>query len=519
MTAGRDTAADDRPAASHAGPLPAWLAVALVGGTSAAVLVVEILAGRLLAPYVGVSLQTFTSIIGTILAGIAIGAWAGGAAADRVDPRRLIPVLLTLGGALTIATIPIVRMLGEVGTDGGGSGARSVALTALAFFPSATVLSAIPPAVVKLQLRDLGETGTTVGRLSAWGTAGALFGTFFTGFVLVAVAAVTTLIVTVGTLLIAAGVTMWLANRVGRTGELAAVVGLAAVSLAGVAATDPPCDDQTAYYCVSIVADADHPPGRTLVLDDLRHSYVDLDDPRRLEFWYVRRLVDAIDVTVAPGSAIDIVHVGGGALTVPRYVRATRPGSAQTVYEIDGDLVDIVEDRLGYEPGDDVEIVVGDARLAIEDRADRSADVVLGDAFGGRAVPFHLATVEFLEQVDRVLRDDGVYALNLLDGSEELFARAEAATLADVFPHVVVVRGPFAVRGRGGNSVIVAGRSPIDADALAVRLAADVDPSDGPPDEVPGEIIAGPALEAYLDGATVLTDDFAPVDHLVAGVG
>ncbi|MGI9644857.1 MAG: fused MFS/spermidine synthase, partial [Ilumatobacteraceae bacterium] len=301
--------------------------------------------------------------------------------------------------------------------------------------------------------------------------------------------------------------------------EMLSVSAFAGVALVTATALGSACDSETAYYCVSIVADDDHPPGRTLVLDDLRHSYVDLDDPTRLEFWYVRRLVDAIDVTIAPGGAIDIVHVGGGALTVPRYVRATRPGSAQAVYEIDGDLVEIVEDQLGFEPGDDVEIVVGDGRLAIQDRADRSADVVLGDAFGGRAVPFHLTTVEFLEEVDRVLRDDGVYALNLLDGSEELFGKAEAATLAEVFAHVVVIRGPFAIQGRGGNSVIVASRRPIDADALSARLAADVDPTDGRPDEVRGEVVGGPALEAYLDGAQILTDDFAPVDHLVAGVG
>ena len=192
-------------------PLSGWLAIALVTGTSAAVLVLEILAGRLLAPYVGVSLETFTGIIGTILAGIAVGAWVGGVAADHVDPRRLLPVLLVLGGALAIATIPIVRVLGE-GSGAGGGGARILILTAFGFLPSATVLSAVPPAVIKLQLLDLASTGTTVGRLSAWSTAGALFGTFFTGFVLVSAAAVTTLIVAVGLVLIVAGVAMWVVD-------------------------------------------------------------------------------------------------------------------------------------------------------------------------------------------------------------------------------------------------------------------------------------------------------------------
>ena len=495
------------------------MAIALVTGTSAAVLVLEILAGRLLAPYVGVSLETFTGIIGTILAGIAVGAWAGGVAADHVDPRRLLPLLLVLGGALAIATIPIVRVLGESGGSGGG-GARILVLTAFGFLPSATVLSAVPPAVVKLQLRDLGSTGATVGRLSAWSTAGALFGTFFTGFVLVSTAGVTTLIVAVGLVLIASGVALWLTERIASPGEMFGVGGLAAVSLVGAVAVDSPCDTQTTYYCLSIVEDPGLASGRTLVLDDLRHSYVDLDDPTRLEFWYVRRIVDAIEVQTAESAeAIDAVYLGGGAFTVPRYVRATRPGSDQTIFEIDGDLVEVVEEEMDFDRGDDVEIVVGDGRLAMDDLATDSTDVFVGDAFGSRAVPFHLATEEFLTEVDRVVRPDGIYVANIIDGAEEDFLRAETATIAEVFDHVVLVRGPGIVTGRTGNSVVVASQSPLDVEALEERLAADEEPGAGPADvdagRAVGELLAGDELGEYLDGATLLSDDFAPVDQLI----
>ena len=150
------------------------MAIALVTGTSGAVLVLEVLATRVLAPYVGVNLETFTAIIGTILAGIALGAWAGGVAADRIDPRGLIPVLLVGGGALAMASIPIVRALGGDPGPDGDPGAPSVLLALWGFGPSAAVLSAVPPAVVKLQLRDLDRTGSVVGRLSAWSTAGAI---------------------------------------------------------------------------------------------------------------------------------------------------------------------------------------------------------------------------------------------------------------------------------------------------------------------------------------------------------
>ncbi len=482
--------------------LPDWLAVALVVGTSASVLVLEILAGRLLAPYVGVSLETYTGIIGTVLTGIAVGAWGGGTLADRIDPRRLIPVLLVLGGALAIATIPTVRALGDV--SGTGRGARILVLSAVGFLPSATVLSAVPPAVVKLQLRDLSTTGTTVGRLSAYGTAGAIAGTFLTGFVLVTWAAVTTLIVAVGVLLTAAGVALWFAVSRREGAEIVAAGAVAVLAVGAVVAVDGPCDEQTAYYCVSIQDDPFDASGRVLVLDDLRHSYVDLDDPTELGFWYVRQLVDAIEIH-APDGPIDAVHLGGGGFTIPRYVRATRPGSHQTVMEIDGDLVELVRDELAFAPGDDVDVRVDDARLALADHPGDSADVVIGDSFGGRAVPWHLATEEFITEIDRVLRPGGIYAANIIDGSRQRFLRAEAATIARVLPHVAVILGPGVADGGRGNSVIVASDEPLDEAALAAGRDGDD----------AGTLVDD--LNAYLDGALVLTDDHAPVDQLIAG--
>ena len=145
------------------------LGAALVFFTSAEVLVLEILAGRLLAPYAGVTLETFTAIIGTILAGISIGAFVGGRMADRHDPRRLIPPALILGGALGIGAVPLVRLLGP-GLAGNVVGL--VLLVAVAALPAAAVLSSVTPMVVKVLLADLADTGHVVGRMSAVGTGG-----------------------------------------------------------------------------------------------------------------------------------------------------------------------------------------------------------------------------------------------------------------------------------------------------------------------------------------------------------
>src|SRR5262249_50101326 len=143
--------------------MPALVAAALVFFTSGCVLVLEILAARLLAPYVGISLETYTSVIGVVLAAIAAGAWIGGRLADRLGPRRLVGPTVALGGLLAVFTVPIVRALGNASSSGGGR-VLTVTLTVAGFFPAALVLSAVHPMVVKLQLRDLHRTGRVVGR-------------------------------------------------------------------------------------------------------------------------------------------------------------------------------------------------------------------------------------------------------------------------------------------------------------------------------------------------------------------
>ncbi len=501
-----DAPAASLPIAPPAAGLPGWLASVLVAGTSAAVLVLEILAGRLLAPYVGVSLETYTGVIGVILLGIAAGAAAGGVLADRFEVRRLLPLLLVAGGVATVGTIPLVRVVGRwVGQGGGAS--EILLLTSVGFLPVAVVLSAVPPTVVKLQLRDLRTSGATVGRLSAIGTGGAIAGTFLTGFVLVRWAAVTTLVVAVGVLLVLGGLGLEVALRRDsrrRTGlRVAAALAATSLPLIAVPLTDAPCDAQTRYYCLRIVTDPDHPSGRTLFVDDLQHSYVDLDDPTRLRYWYARRTMDAVN-ELAGNGPLDVTYVGGGGLTLPRYLGATRPGSTHTVLELDPDLLAVVEARLGLPADGLLDVRIGDARLRLAELPDDSADVVVGDAFGGRAVPWHLTTSEFIEEIDRVLRPGGIYVLNVLETSGRRFLGAETRTIASVLPHVAVFVGPRTGPAGQGNAVVVAAHRPIDAETLDARrrLAGDA-----------GELVVD--LETFLRDAPLLTDDFAPVDQLL----
>jgi MFS family permease len=474
--------------APHA-PLPAGVAAALVFGASAAVLVLEILAVRLLAPYVGLTLDTYTTIIGVVLAGIAGGSAAGGWLADRVDPRRLIAVLLMAGGTLAILTVPLVRLLGEALDGTGSAGAMLVALGA--FLPSAAVLSAVTPATAKLQLKDLRESGSVVGRLSAWATAGALTGTFATGFVLVPLLPVRATVIGVGALLIATGALAGVRLGTMRS-TIAAVLAVAtAGGLAGVAAGSR-CALETPYFCARVVADEDRPSGRTLWLDDLRHSYVDLRDERHLEFAYVKWIGAVID-TLRPR---DAVFVGGAGFTLPRYVRATQPGSRSRVLELDREIVDLARDELGLRTDERLQVRTGDARITLRDEATASADLVVGDAFGGRAVPWHLTTRELLGDIRRVLRPGGVYAMNVIDQGELAFARAVLATLGDVFAHVALIAEPGPA---GGNLVLLASERPLTVPRIAGT-----------------QTWTGAALARIVGDAQVLRDDFAPADQLLA---
>jgi spermidine synthase len=269
-----------------------------------------------------------------------------------------------------------------------------------------------------------------------------------------------------------------------------------------------PCDVETAYHCAAVKVDPANPTGRVLFLNSAEHSYVDLADPSHLQFAYTQWIGAVADLVKPRGERIDALHLGGGGFTVPRYVTATRPGSDNVVFEIDGRLIDLGERELAVQPGPDLTPVAGDARMLIADRPDASADLVVGDAFGDLAVPWHLATREMAQEIERVLRPGGIYAQNVIDYPPSRFIRAEVATVADVFPHVALIAPPAAIDGKAGaNFIIVGSQQPLPLVALAERLSESSDEA--------VVVIFGSALTEFIDGSGVLTDDYAPVDQLL----
>ncbi|HEV7727165.1 MAG TPA: fused MFS/spermidine synthase, partial [Modestobacter sp.] len=353
------------PAAAGSRALPGPVAAAVTFLASGAVLVLEVVGLRLIAPYVGVTLQTNTAVIGFALAAIAVGAWSGGAAADRTDPRKLLAPLLVAGGAFVVAVLPLVRFAGDVLT--GAAAGNVLLLAAVAVVVPAALLSAVPPMVVALQLGSLAETGSVVGRLSGIGTLGGIVATFATGFVLVAVLPSSVILVATGIVVVLAGLALAVLLRrraPGVTARLPVALLALAVGTPVLAALAPtPCERETAYHCARVRAEG--ASGRVLVLDTLRHSYVDLADPTHLEFEYVRAIASVADASFPTGEPVSALHVGGGGLTLPRYLAHERPGTRSLVLEVDPGVVAIDREQLGLRTSDELQVRVADGRVGL----------------------------------------------------------------------------------------------------------------------------------------------------------
>ncbi|WP_194823494.1 spermidine synthase [Micromonospora sp. S-DT3-3-22] len=247
-----------------------------------------------------------------------------------------------------------------------------------------------------------------------------------------------------------------------------------------------------------LVPDPDRPRSWTLLLDDAPQSHVDLADPTHLEFEYVRRLGAALDLIAAPGAPLRVLHLGGGALTLPRYVQATRPGSTQRVAEVDGALVELVRRELPWPADPRLKVRVADARATLESSRDASYDVVVADVFAGARTPAHLTSAEYAAQVARVLAPAGWYLANLADGPPLRHTRAQVATVRPVLPRAALVGDAAVLRGRRhGNLVLVAGRVEPPVPELTRRAAGDW---------FPGRVLAGVELDRFVAGAAVVTD-------------
>jgi spermidine synthase len=235
--------------------------------------------------------------------------------------------------------------------------------------------------------------------------------------------------------------------------------------------------------------DARRPSGRLLRQGQMEASYVDLADPRHLEFDYLRRMRDLVDAL----DARHIVHIGGAGCALARALAAARHERRQVVVEVDGAVLALARAHLGLRRTAGLRVREGDGRAFLARRPDAGADAVLVDAFVGARVPHHLATVEALADVARVLTADGALAINVIDVPPLADLRAIAAGLSATFATVAAIgEGPVLRGRRAGNVVLVAGRGTLPLERLRARAAADPSPAS----------LLGPAAVAVLAGGT-----------------
>jgi MFS family permease len=494
------------------GPSAGWMfGAVLVLLSSAIVLVAEIVAMRVIAPYVGVTLETTSAVIGIVLAGISLGSWIGGWLADRTPTRALLTASLAIGGFLLSLSPWIVRQVGPDLTPSNPWSA--VLLTAAAFLLPSIALSAVTPTVLKGLGQGSRHLGSVAGAISAIGTAGALIGNFSAGFVLVGNLRASQILIICGAVsLVLAAVTVIALGGLPKSfasGRTAAAVVLVIAAFGSAAfSRELPCDAETKYTCLNI--DTDDGDTFTFQTNLSFQSSTKVSDPTYLEYLYVNDIANlSLGLHPPAEEPTSFGYVGGGGFTLPLYFEAVYPGSKHVVYEIDEELVDRMTTVLGIEDRDArFPTRIGDARAEIATTPSDSMDVVVGDAFSGLTVPWQLTTKEWLEEIDRVLTDDGVYIMNLIDAGGLDLARAEMRTFSSVFDDVAVAIQPAFLEGDDvgpGYTLLIGGRNLPDAAELQLYLDQTLVTT----------ALEGDALDEFIGDATELTDDFAPVDQLI----
>jgi spermidine synthase len=491
-----------------------WQPNLIVFFSSACIMILELVAGRIVAPYVGVSLYTWTGIIGVVLAGISLGNYLGGVLADRRASLRLLGVMFGLAGVTSLGILT-VDVLGPQATGGLPIVPQILVLTAALFLLPCLILGTISPIVAKLAVQDLERTGRTVGRIYAAGSMGSIVGTFATGFLLISWFGTHVIVAGVALLLLALGLLFLLPRRL--PWALAAVLVLSATMVTAVHAgwLSGPCVRQTNYFCIRVHdEERDGDTVRVLRLDRLVHSYTSLNDPTNLVYGYEQVYAEVLTYRAERDDHIRALFVGGGGYTFPRYLAHLYPDSDVTVIEIDPGVTEVAYEWLGLAHDSGIVTHNEDARLFMEREPDEPYDLVMGDAFNDFSVPYHLTTLEFDVRVRAWLADDGLYVVNLIDGPRGEFLRAFVHTLRQAFRHVYVAPTVDTWRQSTRSTfVLIASDTPLDLRAFRGSGAEDAFPL------LSGQLLSDAEVEELLgDDQVLLTDRYAPVDQMLAPV-
>ncbi len=484
-------------------------------------MIVEIVAGRLLAPYVGMSLYTWTAVIAVVLAGLSAGHWIGGRlATDNIDSRRghqRVAAALGLAALSTLLSLILLRALAAMLVGQTLSPiAMILTLATGAFLLPSLFVGIVAPMLTKLAAdASPGGLGPTIGRMYALGALGSIAGTLVAGYVFISWIGSTGTIITVTVayaalaLVFASGVV----ERIAMAGLLVIVGALMFAWGGKVKAFTSPCKIESDYYCIRIddFRGPSDRPSRLMALDHLVHSINARDDAGLLHSPYVQ-LVDEI-ARVRLGDVNDrrSFFIGGGGLTLPRAWAARGVSVSSIVAEIDPVVTRAAKEFMwAGAPLEGTRIVHEDARVALQGlKREPQFHVVFGDAFRDISVPPHLVTFEFHEQIKARLHRRGFYIVNVVDaGANPRFLFSLVKTLGRSFAVVEVWQEEQQIGALGRVTyTVLAAALPTSTGSIAAKRGYGRRWLRWPP-AILDKALRNPALP-------ILTDDFAPVDRLM----
>lgn len=485
--------------------------VAFVAGAS--IMAIEIVASRILAPFLGNSIVVWTSLIGVIMAALSYGYWRGGLLADRNPSLQKLSGILALAGLLVVVIAAGRNVCLTAVSRLESAHVASIVAEILLFAPVSFVLAMVSPYVVRLKMKEMGSSGETVGKLYAISTIGSIFGTFVAGFYLLAVIGSTGILICIAAILF---VTSFLTSATGYRKARGTAAAAAIICALVTPKTSVPfiggvhvfeSDSHYNHYLVYDMDGASHPthrPVRSLVLDRAARQsaiYLDRQDDFALEYLRYFRLA-----THFRPDAKRVLLMGGGAFIYPMGFLKENPTKSLDVVELDPALEGIAGKYFGFAPNPRLNLYFDDARVYLN-RCQKIYDVAYLDVFGSNAtVPYYLTTRETAQRMYDILAPDGIAVLNVssaIDGPQGRFFRGELATYRSVFPRVEVFR-PSGTGDRMLNIIMVAFKDRREP----VWSSED------------------PRIQGYLshrwtkpvdDDTAVLTDNFAPAEIYIVG--
>lgn len=506
--------------------------------SSFCIMVIELVAGRIVARHFGTSIYTWTSVIGVVLAGIAAGNYLGGLVADRFAARRAMATLFLLSSAAAASIAVLDSRAGESIAlwQMPWQQAHVAAYVALVFFVPSCCLGMISPVAATMALDAGYRRGRTIGGVYAWSVIGSIIGTFVTGFFLIQLLGTGAIIWSVAGILAVIAICYGAALR--RTWVWAVLLaGLAtlasgswswAESLGGrfglrrPAPPDVLYTDESQYSFVEVFKVSDEPEVLGMHLDTLLHSEYEPSDPDNLRYDYERIFAAVTHRFAQDRRRIDTLMLGGGGYVFPRYLVSKWPGSRTDVVEIDPAVTEAAMAAFGLPRDTPINCFHEDGRVFVNRLARRISkgeavppyDLIYCDAVNDYLVPYQLTTQEYLRKVVTLLRPDGAYLINAIDIFESgRFLGALVNTAKTVFPYVYVLVDGVPV-SQSGNSrstfVITCLLEDRDMDELGPDYRSDCRVFRVNDDEM-----AGLSRRA---GDIVLTDTFAPVENLLAPV-